>query len=476
MHRLLLPIALSTALIPQLTVGPTPAVSPFQSPEAAQVEPQLRARVMRILKEVPLIDGHNDVPWQYRRRVNLHVDQIDFHDTTKLDPPMHTDLARLRAGGLGGQFWSVYVPAPGAQAAPRQERTSRPASRSAPATTQTAMAAMTDSSREVQTVFEQIDFVHRLAAKYPDRLEVALTADDVVRIHREGKIASMMGMEGGHSIGNSLAVLRQLYAAGARYMTLTHSRNTRWADSANDEPVNEGLSKFGEEVVREMNRLGMLVDLSHVSPATMHDALAVSEAPVIFSHSSALGRTNNPRNVPDEVLARLKENGGVVMVTFFPAYVSDALTEHGNREREAMRVLREQYADPAQAEQLEQATERWREENPAPWPTLSMVADHIDYVRAVAGIDHIGLGSDFDGMPPGPVGLEDVSKYPDLFVELLRRGYSDEDIGKIAGLNVLRVMRKAEEVAARLQKQRSPSDATLEELDAAGEMLVPAAR
>jgi membrane dipeptidase len=328
----------------------------------------------------------------------------------------------------------------------------------------------------VQTVFEQIDFVHRLAAKYPQHLEIALTADDVVRIHGEGKIASMMGMEGGHSIGNSLGVLRQLYAAGARYMTLTHSRNTRWADSSNDEPVNDGLSKFGEEVVREMNRLGMLVDLSHVSPATMHDALNVSEAPVIFSHSSALARTNNPRNVPDDVLKRLKENGGVVMVTFFPAYVSDALTEHGTREREAMRQLREQYTDPAQAEELELAIEKWREENPAPWPTLSMVADHIDHVRDVLGIDHIGLGSDYDGMPPGPVGLEDVSTYPNLFVELLKRGYSDEDIKKIAGLNVLRVMREAEKTAARLQKERPPSDATLEELDTAGEMMVPAGR
>lgn len=463
------------------------------APDAVkQDDAALRARVMQILKEVPLIDGHNDVPWQYRRRVNLHVDQIDFRDTTKLDPPMHTDLTRLRAGGLGGQFWSVYVPAPGAPGT-RAERGSggtesgrgtasrgdaatstRPREGAAPVTTQPATAPVNDSAREVQTVFEQIDFVHRLAAKYPDNLELALTADDVVRIHREGKIASMMGMEGGHSIGNSLAVLRQLHSAGARYMTLTHSRNTRWADSANDEPVNDGLSKFGEEVVREMNRLGMLVDLSHVSPATMHDALNISEAPVIFSHSSAKAITDNPRNVPDDVLLRLKENGGVIMVTFFPAYLTNTLTEHGEREREAVRQLREQYADPAQAEELELAIEKWRVDNPAPWPKLSDVADHIDHVRKVAGIDHIGIGSDFDGMPPGPVGLEDVSKYPDLFVELLKRGYTDEDIKKIAGENVLRAMREVEKAAARLQKERPASDATLEELDTAGEMMTPA--
>lgn len=473
--------------------------------DARQDDAALRARVMQILREVPLIDGHNDVPWQFRRRVNLHVDQIDFHDTTRLDPAMHTDLKRLRAGGLGGQFWSVYVPAPGALATravaasprdagggsapasttrpttrPRQSAASqRDAGRSgtsatAPTILPGASASSTDSAREVQTVFEQIDFVHRLAAKYPDDLEIALTADDVVRIHKQGKIASMMGMEGGHSIGNSLGVLRQLHAAGARYMTLTHSRNTRWADSANDEPANDGLSKFGEEVVREMNRMGMLVDLSHVSPATMHDALNISEAPVIFSHSSAKAVTDNPRNVPDDVLVRLKENGGVIMVTFFPAYLTTALTEHGEREREAMRELREQYADLAQAEELELAIEEWRKQNPAPWPKLSDVADHIDHVRKVVGIDHIGIGSDFDGMPPGPVGLEDVSKYPDLFVELLKRGYSDEDIRKIAGENVLRVMREAEKVAARLQKERPASDATLEELDTAGEMLVPA--
>jgi membrane dipeptidase len=472
------------------------------APDTPADDSALRARVMQILKQVPLIDGHNDVPWQYRRRVNLHVDQIDFHDTTKLDPPMHTDLTRLRAGGLGGQFWSVYVPAPGAAATRRQaaasprgassDRAARDGAPRTPAasprdagqtrggaaatTSSSPAGAPADSAREVQTVFEQIDFVHRLAARYPDHLEIALTADDVVRIHKEGKIASMMGMEGGHSIGNSLGTLRQLYAVGARYMTLTHSRNTRWADSANDEPVNGGLSRFGEEVVREMNRLGMLVDLSHVSPATMHDALDVSEAPVIFSHSSALGRTNNPRNVPDDVLKRLKENGGVAMVTFFPAYVSDALTQHSAQEREAMARLREQYADAAQEEELELAIEKWQAQNPAPWPTLSMVADHIDHVREVAGIDHIGIGSDFDGMPPGPVGLEDVSKYPDLFVELLKRGYSDQDIRKIAGENILRVMREAERVAARLQSERPPSDATLEELDTAGEMIVPAGR
>ena len=470
------------ALLVCLTLGTAQAPSPAATgmpAEAAQPadDTALRERVMQILKETPLIDGHIDVPWQYRRRVNLHLDQIDFRDTATLDPPMHTDLTRLEQGGLGGAFWSVYVPAPNpggpttrpAGASPRDA-----VGRSAAALPDAA--APSDPAREVLTVFEQIDFVHRLAAKYPDHLEIALTADDVVRIHGEGKIASMMGMEGGHSIGNSLGALRQLYAAGARYMTLTHSRNTRWADSATDEPVNDGLSKFGEEVVREMNRLGMLVDLSHVSPATMHDALDVSEAPVIFSHSSARGQTDHPRNVPDDVLERVRDNGGVVMVTFFPAYVSDALTQHGAREREAVAKLRAEYADAAEAEELEIAIEKWQAENPAPWPTLSMVADHIDHVREVAGIDHIGIGSDYDGMPPGPVGLEDVSTYPNLFVELLKRGYTDADIRKIAGENVLRVMREAEKVAARLQKERPASDATLEELDTAGEMMVPSGR
>jgi membrane dipeptidase len=410
-----------------------------QSPDAAS-DAALRERVMQVLRDVPLIDGHNDTPWQYRGRVNNHVDQIDFHDTTNLDPPMRTDLSRLREGGVGGQFWSVFIPA-----GPRGAE-----------------------AGNVRIVLEQIDLVKRLCAKYPDRLEVAFTADDVARIHGEGKVASMMGMEGGHSIESSLAALRALYEAGARYMTLAHGRNTPWADSATDDPVNDGLTEFGREVVREMNRLGMLVDLSHVSPATMHDALDVAGAPVIFSHSSARAICDHVRNVPDSVLERLPENGGVVMVCFLVYYVSEEarLWDEAQRAEEAR--VRAAHPDPDEAELVRQEMEQWRAENPMTNATLSQVADHIDHIRAVAGIDHIGIGSDFDGMPPGPDGLEDVSRYPDLFVELLRRGYTNDDIAKIAGLNVLRVMRQCEAKAAQLQRERGPSDALISELDGGG--------
>ena len=251
--------------------------------------------VFEILESVPLIDGHNDIPWQYRTRVDNHLDRIDFRDTRGLEPPMHTDLGRLEASHLGGQFWSVYIP--------------------------TDMAG----PGAARAVLEQIDVVHRLAERYPAKLEMAYTADDIERIHRAGKVASLIGMEGGHAIENSLAVLRQLYAAGARYMTLTHSSNCDWADSATDEPDHGGLTPFGTEVVREMNRLGMLVDLSHVSPQTMHDTLDVAVSPVIFSHSSARAVTDHPRNVPDDVLARLAKNGGVVMATFVPDFIDDAV-------------------------------------------------------------------------------------------------------------------------------------------------------
>lgn len=279
----------------------------------------------------------------------------------------------------------------------------------------------------------------------------------------------MMGMEGGHSIENSLAALRALYDLGARYMTLTHGKSLDWADSATDEPLHDGLTEFGREVVREMNRLGMLVDLSHVAPATMHDALDVAEAPVIFSHSSAYTLCAHDRNVPDDVLIRLPENGGVVMVCFLVYYVSEDLRQWQVEFEEVRSQLRQEYPDPDDRALREQELGGWRERNPPPQATLQQVADHIDHIRRIAGIDHIGIGSDFDGMPPGPVGLEDVSDYPDLFVELLKRGYSDEDIRKIAGLNVLRVMREAEHVAERLQQHRPPSDALISELDRSDE-------
>lgn len=398
----------------------------------------LHAHVMKLLADTPLIDGHNDIPWQYRKRVKNRLADLDLNaDLTQLDEPTHTDIPRLRRGGVGGQFWSVYIP----------------------------IQRAGGGDGDVRTVFEQIDVVHRMAASYPDDFEMAYTADDVERIHGDGKIACMIGMEGGHSMENSLGALRMLYQAGARYMTITHSKGLFWADSATDEARVNGLSAFGKEVIREMNHMGMLVDLSHVSLDTMHDALDVAVAPVIFSHSSAKSLCDHPRNVPDDILRRLKDNGGVVMVTFFPWYVSEELRVWMDDERAERDRLRAQFPDPNDLPTVDAGLEAWRASNPRPWPTLSQVADHIDYVRDVAGIDHIGIGSDYDGMPPGPVGLEDVSTYPALFVELIRRGYSDDDIRKIAGRNVLRAMRGAERASARLKRSRPASDRTMEETD-----------
>jgi membrane dipeptidase len=391
-------------------------------------------RIDRVLREVPLIDGHNDLPWQMRERVKNQIGRIDLRaDQSQLKEPLHTDIARLRAGRLGGQFWSVYVP------------------------------ASMKGADAVQATFEQIDVVHRLVAAYPDTFALALTADDVVRIHKSGRIASLIGMEGGHSIGNSLGTLRQLHAAGARYMTLTHSLNNDWADSATDDPKRNGLTPFGREVVAEMNRLGMLVDLSHVAPKTMHDAISASAAPVIFSHSSARAVTNHPRNVPDDVLLRVKETGGIVMVTWVPGFISEKVRGWG-AERDAVQArLKAQF--PGQPDRVKADLDAWRAANVQPKATIADVADHIDHIRKVAGIDHIGIGADLDGISTTPVGLESVATYPALFAELIRRGYTDEELKKIAGLNILRVMRKTEAVAARLQKERPASDARIEDLD-----------
>ncbi|HEX6094956.1 MAG TPA: dipeptidase [Thermoanaerobaculia bacterium] len=392
------------------------------------------ARVDRILREVPLIDGHNDLPWQYRERVKNHLGQIDLRqDQSKLEKPLHTDIARLKAGRVGGQFWSVYVP------------------------------ASLKGADAVQATLEQIDVVHRLASTYPDTFTIALTADDVVRIHKSGRVASLIGMEGGHSINNSLASLRMLYRAGARYMTLTHSENVDWADSATADPKVDGLSEFGKAVVGEMNRLGMLVDLSHVSPATMHDALDATAAPVIFSHSSARAVTGHQRNVPDDVLQRLKTNGGIVMVTFVPSFVNETLRAHGaNRQAEEARLKSLYDGEP---QNVKAGMDAWEKANPRPRATLNDVADHIEHVMKVAGEDHVGIGGDLDGIGSTPVGLESVADYPKLFAELLRRGHSEEQLKKLAGLNALRVMRAAEAVAARLQKERPESDVLIEELD-----------
>ena len=401
---------------------------------AALATPQAQdfmGRAKALHKQVPLIDGHNDYPWALREN-NIERD-INKLDIRVPQPSIHTDIARLRAGGVGGQFWSVYVPA--------------------------SMRGQT----AVRATFEQIDVVHRMVRKYPDAFELARTAADVERIFKCGRIASLIGMEGGQSIDKSLATLRMFYVAGARYMTLTHSTNIDWADSGTDTPKLSGLSTFGEEVVREMNRMGMLVDLSHTSPDTMDDALRVSEAPVIFSHSVARALNDHGRNVPDSILRQLPKNGGVVMVTFVPSFLSPAANEHSKRQQVERDRLRALY--PNDAARVDAELKMWLKANPEPRATLVDVANHIDHIRKVAGANHIGIGSDFDGISSVPLGLEDVSTYPALTAELLKRGYSDADVKKILGLNVLRVMKRAEVVAAHLQKEREPSTATIERLD-----------
>jgi membrane dipeptidase len=387
-------------------------------------------RVEQVLLRTPLIDGHNDLPWEIRERFKSDLAAVDLKsDTTHLPfpagaAPLMTDIPRLRAGLVGGQFWSVWIP--------------------------TQMQGF----EAVQATLEQIDLVKRMAARYPRDLEIAYTAADVRRIHQSHKIASMIGIEGGHQINNSLAVLRQMYDAGARYMTLTHTANTAWADSATDLPTHHGLTLFGIEVVKEMNRLGMLIDLSHVSPETMSAALAASEAPVIFSHSSARALVDHPRNVPDDVLRAVAASGGVVMVNFAPGYVSDARNRwDADQAAEVTRFSSPPYVGLyiGQPDRAKAALVAWEQQHPRPVVTLAQVADHIDHIKEVAGVDHVGLGSDFDGIGDAPVGLDGVDKYPALLEELMRRGWTDADIAKLAGENVLRVWAAAEKVAVRLR-------------------------
>jgi membrane dipeptidase len=385
-----------------------------------QADRALLARARALHKQVPLIDGHNDYPWALRENAQRDLDKLDI---SKPQPTIMTDIQRLRAGGVGGQFWSVYVPA--------------------------------DAKDPVTATLEQIDIVYRMTRKYPETFELALTANDIERIFKKGKIASLIGMEGGHSIDSSLGALRMFYQLGARYMTLAHSKNVPWADSATDTPVLNGLSPFGEQVVKEMNWLGMLVDLSHVSPDTMADAIGVSQAPVIFSHTSARALCDVPRNVPDNVLQMLPKNGGVVMVTFVPPFLSQKVADWEKLQKAEENRLKQQFSNDAAA--IKTGLDAWVKANPAPRATLADAADHIDHIRKVAGIDHIGLGSDFDGITSVPVGLEDVSTYPALTAELLRRGYKDDDVKKILGLSLLRVMREVEKVSQRLQKERPAS-------------------
>jgi membrane dipeptidase len=384
-------------------------------------------RVEQVLLQTPLIDGHNDLPWEIRDRYKSDLSQIDLGSDTRHLPigdDQMTDIPRLRLGHVGAQFWSVWIP------------------------------VEIQGFQAVQMTLEQMDLVKRMTARYPADLAMAYSAEDIRRIHKSRKIASLIGIEGGHQINNSLAVLRQMYDAGARYMTLTHTTNTPWADSATDAPAHGGLTPFGVDVVKEMNRLGMLVDLSHVSPGTMKAALAASRAPVIFSHSSARALDDHPRNVPDDILRALAANGGVVMVNFAPAYVSAARNHwQADRAAEQTRFNSPPYAGLyiGQPDRAKAALAEWDAQHPRPVTTLAQVADHIEYMRKVAGVDHIGIGSDFDGIPDAPVGLEGVDRYPALLEELMRRGWSDADIAKLAGENLLRAMAAAEQVSLKLR-------------------------
>jgi membrane dipeptidase len=400
------------------------------APRAAAPDDPVLAHARRLLRETILIDGHNDLPWEIRtaKAAPRDVAAYDLRGTTRGD----TDLARLRAGGVGGQFWSVYIPG--------EDRA--------------------EGYAKVQ--LEQIDIARRLIARYPEALAPALTADDVERAFARGRIASLLGMEGGHALENSLGALRAYHDLGVRYMTLTHNVTLDWADAANDEPRHGGLTRFGEEVVREMNRLGMLVDLSHTSPATMDDALRVAEAPVIFSHSSARGVCDVPRNVPDAVLRRLPANGGVVMVTFVAAFVSQ---EFANASAPVWREYQKRTVGVTDGAERARVYEELARGFRKPVVTIGQLADHFDHVRKVAGVDHIGIGADYDGNTDWPEGLEDVSRYPYLFAELIRRGWSDGDLKKVAGGNILRALRAGEATARRLQSARPPSVATIEELD-----------
>jgi membrane dipeptidase len=388
-----------------------------QEPKPATRKPVvLSEEALAIHRDAPVIDGHNDLPWMLREKGGLGFRSIDL---TRPQPAFHTDIPRLRKGGVGVQFWSAWVPVTTAH-----------------------------KGVAVKTTLEQIDVIHRMVARYPDTFEIAGTTADIERIRKAGKIASLIGVEGGHSIDNSLEVLRCFYKLGVRYMTLTHSESVDWADSATDVSKCGGLAKFGEEVVLEMNRLGMMVDLSHVSPDTMKAALRVTKAPVIFSHSSARGVADHPRNVPDDVLPLVKANGGIIMINFFPGFVVPEGARAMRKMFDVSRELRKKYPDD---EQYREAMRQWQKENDYPAGSVHTVVDHIDYLVKHVGIDHVGLGSDFDGITRVPAQLEDVSYYPYVTQELLNRGYKKADILKILGANLMRVFRDVEKVSAGMQ-------------------------
>jgi membrane dipeptidase len=399
---------------------------------AQSIDAKTMTRIDRILKKTPLIDGHNDLPEQLRENYKLSIEGLASGTDQRQPHPLMTDMARLHAGHLGGQFWSVYIP------------------------------SEVTGDAAIRETLEQIDIVERLVKAYPDDLALARTADEIVRIHKSGKVASLIGVEGGHQIGGSMAALRQYYDLGARYMTLTHFKDNEFADSATDDPKYGGLNEFGRAVVHEMNRLGMLVDLSHVSPDTMRDALEVTKAPIIFSHSDARALSDHPRNVPDDVLTMLPANGGVVMVNFYTGHLSEPYRLWSAEHSAEQARLDSLYV--GQPDIREAKMKEWEGAHPAPKAEIGLIADHIEHIVKVAGHDHVGLGGDLDGIgyDEAPPGMNSVSGYPLLFAELIRRGWSDKDLGKLAGGNLLRVLRKAEAVAASM-KDEPPSMASLPE-------------
>ena len=395
-----------------LTAAPASAQQP--------IDAKVQARIDRILKRTPLVDGHNDLPWALRQDHGQSIENLERGTNTR-QPPLHTDMQRMRAGRVGGQFWSVYI------------------------------SGTITGDEAIRTTIEQIDIARRIIAAYPQHLELASNADDMARIHRRGRIGSLLGIEGGRQIGGSIPALRQFYELGVRYVTLTHSQTTEWADSGTDEPKHDGLSPFGLEVVKEMNRLGMLVDLSHVSAATMKDAIEASRAPVIFSHSNTQALNPHPRNVPDEVLRLLPANGGVLMVTFVPPFLS-AEDWAWSRERSAEEARLKSLYSYSKAK-VDAGLKSWDAAHPAPLVTVGTVADHIEHAVKVAGYDHVGIGGDLDGIDRTVTGLGGVEAYPNLFAELIRRGWSDQNLAKLAGGNVLRALRRAEAVAAQMKDQ-----------------------